>query len=65
MDRAILSTGAQLPSALAQAHVTRLPATAYYVPDFISEEEERILLDKASLITTCLDLLGRYGQWLG
>ncbi|KAH8749913.1 Alkbh6 protein [Diaporthe sp. PMI_573] len=41
-------TGVSLPSSLAQARIPRLPATAYYIADFISEEEERLILDKIS-----------------
>lgn len=37
-----------LPSSLAQARIPNLPATAYYVADFITEEEERLILDKIS-----------------
>lgn len=35
-----------LPDALDTARITRLPSTAYYIPNFISEEEEKIILDK-------------------
>lgn len=41
--------GAQLtslPASLEQARVERLPARAYYIADFISEDEEKVLLDK-------------------
>ncbi|PSR93961.1 Alkbh6 protein [Coniella lustricola] len=38
--------GVSLPTALEQAKVPSLPATAYYIPDFISEQEEQIILDK-------------------
>ncbi|KAI7778146.1 hypothetical protein LA080_002572 [Diaporthe eres] len=41
-------TGVSLPSSLDQARIPRLPATAYYIADFISEEEERLILDKIS-----------------
>lgn len=37
---------ARLPSSLDAAKITSLPATAYYLPNFISEEEERMILDK-------------------
>lgn len=46
MDCANLPPGVSLPSALDQAKIPRLPATAYYVPNFISVEEERNILDK-------------------
>ncbi|KAK6208190.1 hypothetical protein LQW54_007099 [Pestalotiopsis sp. IQ-011] len=35
-----------LPASLSDAHVKSLPSAAYYIPDFISEDEERIILDK-------------------
>lgn len=35
-----------LPPSLDRARITTLPQTAYYIPDFISEEEERMILDK-------------------
>lgn len=37
---------ARLPLSLDAAKITSLPATAYYLPNFISEEEERMILDK-------------------
>ncbi|KAL7789909.1 hypothetical protein V8C37DRAFT_403730 [Trichoderma ceciliae] len=37
---------AWLPPSLEAARITSLPPTAYYLPDFISEEEERLILDK-------------------
>lgn len=37
---------ARLPVSLDTAKITSLPATAYYLPNFISEEEERMILDK-------------------
>ncbi|PTB46463.1 hypothetical protein M441DRAFT_85522 [Trichoderma asperellum CBS 433.97] len=37
---------ARLPSSLEAAKITSLPPTSYYVPNFISEEEERMILDK-------------------
>ncbi|KAL6692607.1 hypothetical protein J3F84DRAFT_383329 [Trichoderma pleuroticola] len=37
---------AWLPSSLEAARITSLPSTAYYVPNFISEEEERLILDR-------------------
>ncbi|TID02575.1 Alpha-ketoglutarate-dependent dioxygenase alkB-like protein 6 [Colletotrichum higginsianum] len=35
-----------LPAALEDVRVTRLPPSSFYIADFISEEEERILLQK-------------------
>ncbi|PHH88372.1 hypothetical protein CDD83_7617 [Cordyceps sp. RAO-2017] len=35
-----------LPSSLEAARVDGLPSTAYYIPDFITEEEERLMLAK-------------------
>lgn len=58
MDRATPSAGVVLPSALDQARVTRLPSTAYYIPDFISEEEQQVLLDKVRPLTFRLDVIG-------
>lgn len=46
MGHVAAPTGVSLPSSLAQARIPRLPATAYYIADFISEEEERLILDK-------------------
>lgn len=46
MDRATLPAGVVLPSTLEPARILSLPATAYYIPNFISEEEERLILDK-------------------
>ncbi|KAG9257320.1 uncharacterized protein F5Z01DRAFT_679943 [Emericellopsis atlantica] len=37
---------AELPRILEHARVSRLPNTAYYIPNFITEDEERLLLDK-------------------
>jgi alkylated DNA repair protein alkB family protein 6 len=54
---------ARLPSSLDAAKITSLPATAYYLPNFISEEEERMILDKVRpsrrlvLSNPALDLL--------
>lgn len=38
--------GALLPSSLDRVKISRLPATAYYIANFISEEEERFFLEK-------------------
>ena len=35
-----------LPPTLGDATVEALPSTAYYIPSFISEEEERAILEK-------------------
>ncbi|KAK0621368.1 alkylated DNA repair protein-like protein alkB 6 [Bombardia bombarda] len=35
-----------LPASLEQCRITALPPSAYYIPDFISEEEEKLILDK-------------------
>lgn len=37
-----------LPESLHHARITSLPQTAYYIPNFISEEEEQMILDKIS-----------------
>ncbi|KAJ0107633.1 hypothetical protein J7T55_007824 [Diaporthe amygdali] len=49
MGHVALPTGVSLPSSLDQARIPRLPATAYYIADFISEEEERLILDKLTV----------------
>ena len=35
-----------LPQSLQHVTIETLPSTAYYIPDFISEEEERAILEK-------------------
>lgn len=35
-----------LPTSLDDAKITGLPSTAFYIPNFITEEEERQILDK-------------------
>ncbi|SPJ79641.1 uncharacterized protein FTOL_08032 [Fusarium torulosum] len=40
--------GILLPSSLEHAKITTLPQTAYYIPNFITEEEEQMILDKIS-----------------
>jgi alkylated DNA repair protein alkB family protein 6 len=40
---------AWLPSSLEAAKITSLPPTSYYLPNFISEDEERMILDKVCL----------------
>ncbi|KAM5351357.1 hypothetical protein ACJ41O_004080 [Fusarium nematophilum] len=42
------SNGISLPPSLEHARITNLPQTAYYIPNFISEEEEQMILDKVS-----------------
>lgn len=39
-------SGVALPSSLAEAKIASLPSTAYYVPNFISADEERAILDR-------------------
>lgn len=49
MDRAappVPPSGVFLPSTLDEAKISRFPATAYYIPNFITEEEEAFILDK-------------------
>ncbi|POS75795.1 calpain [Diaporthe helianthi] len=46
MGHVATPTRVSLPSSLAQAKIPLLPATAYYIADFITEEEERLILDK-------------------
>jgi alkylated DNA repair protein alkB family protein 6 len=41
--------GVSLPSVLERAKIACLPSTAYYIPDFIGEQEEKIILDKVRL----------------
>lgn len=43
-----------LPSSLEAAKIPSLPPTAYYLPNFISEQEERLILDKVRLL--CLEI---------
>ncbi|KAH8176252.1 2OG-Fe(II) oxygenase superfamily protein [Sarocladium implicatum] len=38
----------QLPASLAAARIGDLPSTAYYISDFITEEEERLILEKVA-----------------
>ncbi|KAF5022053.1 hypothetical protein F66182_5899 [Fusarium sp. NRRL 66182] len=42
------SSTISLPPSLEHARITTLPQTAYYIPNFISEEEEQMILDKIS-----------------
>lgn len=38
-----------LPASLEEFRISKLPSTAYYIPNFISEEEEQQILDKVRL----------------
>ena len=38
--------GIELPANIEDARITSLPATAFYIPNFISEYEEQQILDK-------------------
>ncbi len=38
--------GVSLPVSLEDARISALPPTAYYIPNFLSEDEERLILDK-------------------
>lgn len=49
-----------LPVALDHARISRLPATAYYMPDFISEAEEKIILDKVCSPSEPLETMINY-----
>ena len=40
------SAGITLPASLEQVRINALPPDAYYISDFISEDEERQILDK-------------------
>lgn len=40
---------AQLPGTLEDARVERLPPAVYYIPDFITEDEEQTILQKVCL----------------
>lgn len=46
ISKSASSPGICLPSSLGQAKVPCLPSSAFYIPDFISEDEERVILDK-------------------
>lgn len=39
------------PEGLERYKINQLPDTAYYIPDFISEDEEEILLSKVSSLS--------------
>jgi alkylated DNA repair protein alkB family protein 6 len=40
------ATGLSLPQFLDLARISSLPDSAYYIADFLSEDEERLILDK-------------------
>lgn len=40
------TSSSRLPESLEQARVQSLPSSAYYIADFISDEEEQLILDK-------------------
>jgi alkylated DNA repair protein alkB family protein 6 len=35
-----------MPACLEEARIKSLPSSAFYIPDFISQEEEQVLLNK-------------------
>jgi alkylated DNA repair protein alkB family protein 6 len=35
-----------MPASLEEARIQILPSSAYYIPNFISEEDEKVILDK-------------------
>ena len=39
-----------LPTSLEQAKISKLPSCAYYIPNFISGDEETVLLDKVGTL---------------
>lgn len=43
----------ELPPTLELARIQGLPAAAYYIPSFISEEEERLILGKVRCSRCC------------
>lgn len=43
--------GCVLPESLDQARIGSLPPAAYYIADFITEEEERHILEKVGCIS--------------
>jgi hypothetical protein len=49
-----------MPWDLEAARITALPDDAFYIPNFISKEEEQILLQKVSLTISYLQLSAMY-----
>lgn len=47
-DDTMASSQVNLPSSLEASRITALPPSAYYIADFISEEEEQQILEKVS-----------------
>lgn len=45
-EQAPRTSGVCLPPSLDLAKVQNLPSSAFYIPNFISEDEERVILDK-------------------
>jgi alkylated DNA repair protein alkB family protein 6 len=39
-----------MPASLEDVRIKRLPSRAYYIADFISEEEEQVLLNKVGSV---------------
>ncbi len=56
------SHGVTLPVSLEAARIDSLPATAYYIPNFISVEEEQLILDKVRFRLTISFVFTRIGQ---
>jgi hypothetical protein len=46
------TAGIELPATLEDAQITCLPATAFYIPNFITEDEEQQILDKVGTAHT-------------
>lgn len=49
----------RLPGSLEECRITTLPPAAYYIANFISEEEEENILRKVKL---CLDLIALFAR---
>ena len=45
-----------LPASLEDARVESLPSSVFYIADFITKEEEQILLNKVGLVPSALGL---------
>jgi alkylated DNA repair protein alkB family protein 6 len=45
-----------LPTSLEDARIKSLPPSAFYIADFITQEEEEVLLNKVSHTPFALDL---------